>query len=379
MKKSLYDYSVENDRPELIAQWDTNRNGNLSPQTIASSSNKKVWWRCEKGHEWQARVDSRVYLGRSCPYCANQLVLTGENDLKTVAPEIAKFWHPTRNKGLKPSDIMPNSHKRIWWRCEKGHEWQARAYAIKAGGACPYCAGKYVIPGETDLATTHPHMLEFWSSRNELSPADITAGSQKKVWWKCTRGHEWEAQVFSVVLDGCGCPYCSGRRAIPGETDLATLRPDLMTQWDFEKNSLDPSEVTIASHDKAWWKCELGHSWQAAVFSRTKTEKASGCPYCTGRMVLAGFNDLATLKPKLAEQWHQPLNGELKPENVTLGSNKKVWWKCNDDHVWQAFIYARTKPNGTGCPVCAGQVKDKYAALMSRKAIDKSKRKHVEP
>ena len=302
MKKSLYDYCVENDQPHLLAQWDSRKNGQLKPNEILSGSRRKVWWSCEKGHEWLARVDVRVVLGRNCPYCANQKVLVGENDIATVAPEMAKLWHPTRNGTLKPADIAPGCDKKVWWRCEKGHEWQARVYRIKAGDACP---------------------------------------------------------------------YCSGRRAIPGETDIATLRPDLMTQWDFEKNSLDPTEVTIASHDKVWWKCELGHSWQAAVFSRTKTEKASGCPYCTGKTVLAGFNDLATLKPKLAEQWYQPLNGELKPENVTLGSNKKVWWQCNDGHVWQAYIYARTKANGTGCPVCAGTVSrkrgERYAATMDEK------------
>ena len=378
MSNSLYDYCVENDQPHLLDQWDTNRNGNLSPKTIVPSSRKKVWWRCEKGHEWQARVDSRVYLGRNCPYCAKQTVLTGENDIAAAAPEMAKLWHPTRNGNLKPSDVMPGSNKQIWWQCEKGHEWQARAYRIKAGDACPYCSGRYAIPGETDLATTHPQILSVWSDKNKLRPAEVTAGTHRKVWWACEKGHEWEANIFSVALDDCGCPYCAGKLAIAGETDLGTLRPDLMEQWDFEKNTCDPTELTVGDHTKVWWKCKLGHSWQARVYSRTR-EKATGCPYCTGRMVLAGFNDLATLKPKLAEQWHQPLNGELKPEDVTLGSNKKVWWKCNDGHVWQAFIYARTKPNGTGCPVCAGTAKDKYAALMSEKKIGKSKRKHGEP
>ena len=281
---------------------------------------------------------------------------TGENFMPFVSINMVKLWHPTRNGDLQPTDITPGSGRKLWWQCGRGHEWQAKAYTIKAGSACPYCAGRRPIAGETDLATVHPHLIKMWSPRNKLSPTEVTAASHRKVRWVCEKGHEWEAQIDSVTVMGCGCPYCAGKRAIPGETDLVTLRPDLMEQWDYEKNTIDPRKTTVAAHDKVWWKCKMGHSWQAMVFSRTR-EKASGCPYCTGKKVLPGFNDLATLKPKLAKEWYLPLNGDIKPEDVSLGSNKKVWWQCSEGHVWQAYIYARTKPNGTGCPVCAGQVK----------------------
>ena len=274
----------------------------------------------------------------------------------SMPSEMVRLWHPTRNEGLSPGDVSPGSRRVVWWRCSLGHEWQTAVYAIKAGNSCPYCFGRLAIPGQTDLATTHPQLLSMWSGRNTLSPREVTAGSHRKVWWRCGRGHEWETVVASVAVEGSGCPYCAGKRAIPGETDLATVRPDILEQWDYERNTVSPGELLPSAHDRVWWRCALGHSWQAVVFSRTK-EKGAGCPYCTGRKVLPGFNDLGTLKPKLAEQWHPTLNGGLRPEDVTLGSNKKVWWRCGEGHVWQAFIYARAKRNGTGCPVCAGTVK----------------------
>lgn len=370
---TLTEYFISN--VQLQKEWAPDKNP-VSPDDLTPHTHTKVWWRCEKGHEWQAALNSRVSLGRGCPYCANQAVISGENDLVTVAPHMAKLWHSTKNGELKPTDIAPGSRKKLWWQCDQGHEWEAPAYSIKAGTACPYCAGKRPIVGETDLATTHPHIAKMWSVRNKYAPTEVTAGSHKKIWLTCDRGHEWEAQADSVAIMGCGCPYCAGKRAIPGETDLATLRPDLMEQWDFEKNAIDPREIMIASHDKVWWKCELGHAWQAAVFSRTK-EKSSGCPYCTGRLVLEGFNDLATLKPRLAEQWYQPLNGTLTPENVTLGSNKKVWWQCNEGHVWQAYIYARTKAKGTGCPVCAGMVKERRSSAEKVRQLRRSAQPHM--
>ena len=367
---TLRDYFVEN--VKLGKEWAHDLNSG-SLEDLPLTSRTKVWWRCEQSHTWQAEIGSRIYAGRNCPYCANQSVISGENDMATLSPEMRKRWHPDKNGELKPTDITAGSRRRVWWQCERGHAWQAPPYSIKAGSACPYCSGRNAIPGETDLATTHPQVTKLWSGKNKLLPTEVMAGSHKKVLWVCEKGHEWEAIVCSVAIDGCGCPYCAGKRAVPGETDLATQRPDLMEQWDFERNTLDPEQITAASHDKVWWKCARGHSWEAMVFSRTR-KLASGCPYCTGRKVLAGFNDLATLKPKIAEEWYEDLNGDLKPEDVTLGSNKKVWWKCRDGHVWMAAVYSRTRRKGTGCPVCAGVVKQRKVDTREKKGIQSCKR-----
>ena len=368
---TLQDYFLEN--PKLKSQWNANKNAVLT-HTLSTRSREKVWWRCQNGHEWQASIDSRVNLGRGCPCCAGQLVSAGENDFATVTPENLPLWHPEKNGGLDPSTVMPGSNRLLWWKCERGHEWQARAYAIKAGCACPYCSGRLPIVGETDLATVHPHLIKMWSPRNKLLPTEVTAASHKKVWWICEKGHEWEAKIDTVTIMGCGCPYCAGKRAIPGETDLETLCPELTKQWDWEKNGkLRPSTLLPSSHEKVWWLCELGHSYQAVIFSRSR-EKGTGCPYCAGKKVLAGFNDLATLKPKVAKEWHPTLNGELRPDDVTLGSNKRVWWKCHEGHVWQAMVFSRTRKKGSGCPVCAGTVKTAKRKANPRKMDQRSLR-----
>ena len=97
--------------------------------------------------------------------------------------------------------------------------------------------------------------------------------------------------------------------------------------------------------------------------------RGSGCPYCAGRKVLPGFNDLATLAPDVARQWHPSLNGALTPQMVTAGSHRKAWWECQVGHVWQAVIYSRTGPKKCGCPICAGRVSAKrlarYQAALS--------------
>ena len=145
---------------------------------------------------------------------------------------------------------------------------------------------------------------------------------------------------------------------ISGENDLATVFPQLAAQWDTEKNgSLTPEAVSPNSNRRVWWKCEKGHAYCAVIAYRAQS--SSGCPYCANRKVLPGFNDLATLDPAVAKEWHPTLNGALTPEMVTVGSHRKVWWQCTCGHVWKAAIYPRTGKQRCGCPVCAGRTKCK--------------------
>ena len=187
----------------------------------------------------------------------------------------------------------------------------------------------------------------------DLTPDEITSGSQRKVWWRCDRGHEWQATIKSRAQGG-GCPICAGRVVIPGENDLKSFSPALAEQWDREKNGiLGPDQVSVFSNRRVWWKCSRGHTWQAKISARVT--RRSECPYCTNRKVLAGFNDLKTVEPLVAAQWHPDKNAPLEPGMVLPGSTKRVWWRCTDGHEWKAVIYSRTGAQKCGCPVCAGK------------------------
>ena len=80
-----------------------------------------------------------------------------------IHPKIAREWNKERNGDLKPTDVIANSNKRVWWKCKEGHEWSGlivnRARKGKADPGCPYCSGRKVLAGYNDLATTHPGML----------------------------------------------------------------------------------------------------------------------------------------------------------------------------------------------------------------------------
>ena len=542
--------------PKLAREWHPTKNSDLTPRMVTSRSDKKVWWRCDNGHEWEATIKDRQH-GNGCPYCSGRLPVSGETDLATVFPNIAKQWHPTKNGNLTPSQITARSNKKVWWKCEKGHEWYATVDS-RSKTICPICTGRKVLEGYNDLTTTHPAIAIQWhpTKNGKLTPQMITHGSTKKVWWRCEKGHEWYvspnartnhengtltncptcsselktsfpeqavlyylcsvttavsrdvsfgkeldiwlpnlqtgieydgiyyhanskrdiekifyfakkniriisikesnrnvvfdntieydyrekkqldwaiSELFNLLeinapridtdadllhiqeqyvqmeknnsivakyphiaeewhpnkngtlkpemysfsshakvwwlgkcghewmqviknrtLSNAGCPICSGKEVLTGFNDLATKNPEVVSLWHPKKNgNLTPEKVASRSGKKVWWQCEKGHEWQTAI---SGVSAGSRCPICSNRVVLAGFNDLTTTHPQIAAEWHPTLNGDLKPQEVSKGSTKRVWWKCAGGHEWQTTPNSRTN-SGSGCPVCVRQKK----------------------
>ena len=333
----------------LMREWDYEKNNTINPVHCARSSRKKVWWKCKHGHSWQAVVRNRTYGYQGCPYCSGRLAIPGINDLETVLPKLASEWDYDKNNELIPSVMKPNSHKKVWWKCEHGHSWLATVNNRKKGTACPYCSGRVALKGVNDLATLFPKLAVQWDyeKNGKLIPSTITCASNKNVWWKGSCGHTWQTTVYNRIK-GHGCPYCSGRYAIIGVNDLETVSPDLVSEWDYNKNGvLKPSELKSYSNRMAWWLCKYGHSWSATISYRSR---GHGCPYCAGSLVQKGVNDLETLMPELALEWDYEKNGELKPNEVKSKSSKYAWWQCKYGHSWKAIIYSRS--NGSGCPYC---------------------------
>ncbi len=479
--------------PELVEEWDYEKNKIQPTEVHAGMSKKKVWWKCKNhGHSWEATIASRVN-GNGCPICANQKLLPGFNDVGTLYPEIYKDWDFEKNNGKTPADFIgTHSNKVIWLKCEHGHSYKSRIAEYCRGNRCPVCANKQIVVGYNDLGTTHPKLALEWDvvKNGALTPQQVTYGSDLKAWWKCERGHSWKA-VISSRAAGRGCPECLkeyqvsltektfafylskhfsdleenvhlkelGKREldvyIPSlklaveydgcnwhknpkrdlekdkacehagialiriredgcarydttayfiecpknhgnilplkdavnamlllinnlyklnlplvksiEPDITAINesfysytkqnslkakcPELLKEWDYEKNGdLNPEFISAGSNSKVWWKCAHGHSWSAVVSSRVR---GNGCPYCSGKYVLKGFNDLASQYPSLLKEWDYEKNKDLNPDELSTGSNLKVWWKCEHGHSWETKISTRTRMR-TGCPTCAG-------------------------
>jgi hypothetical protein len=192
------------DCPLLLKHWHPLKNTEFTPENISFKSSKKIWWLCEKGHEWTATCNDK----RSCPYCKNVKVCK-DNCLAAIFPEIAKEWHPTRNNGLTPWDVVAGTHRKVWWVCDKNHVWDMKC-CERTGSSkynCPYCRNLRVCESNC-LATMFPEIAKEWHpTKNVLTAFDIIAGSSKKVWWKCKNGCEY-LQASVLRINGHGCPNC---------------------------------------------------------------------------------------------------------------------------------------------------------------------------
>ena len=181
------------------------------------------------------------------------------------------------------------------------------------------------------------------------------AGSKDKVWWHCPEGHVWDQPVNSFLRKTLSCPICNGRRCQQGENDLATVNPRLAAEWHPTKNgTLLPTQVTANSNKKVWWLGKCGHEWQVAVSTRAR---GNGCPFCSNKRILSGFNDLVSTHPNIAAEWNHARNGKLSPRQFTYGSTSRVWWICSKcGYEWETTICNRTCGYfKTGCPKCSGE------------------------
>lgn len=290
MRISLKDWCTTNNRFDLLEQWDYEKNDSISPDTSTYGSTQTAHWLCDKGHSWTATINSRT-RGSGCPYCSGRLPILGETDLATTHPSLALEWHPTKNGSKTPEMVKAGTHQKAWW-------------------LCPSCK------------------------------------------------FEWETDISSRGITGTGCPECAkrtiskARRTPSSGQSLYIKYPQISAEWDYIKNDpLTPHDVSYRSHQIVFWTCEKGHSWKSSISNRTR---GWGCPYCGNKKVEQGFNDLATLNPELAKEWHPTKNGMLTASDVLPSSSKRIWWICSTcGHEWSSTINNRTK---RGCPRCSSGI-----------------------
>ena len=335
-------------------------NSKIKATEVTAGSKKKLLWRCGKNHEWESRVLIRSH-GSNCPYCSNKKIIPGFNDLATTNPKIAEEVSP--NSKIKATEVTSGSNKKLLWRCGKGHDWEATVSSRFQGKGCAYCSNRKILPGFNDLATTNPKIAEEVSPNSKIKSTEITSFSNKKLLWKCSKGHEWKATV-SNRSRGRGCPYCSNREMLPGFNDLKTVNPGLAKEVS-SNSKIKATEVTISSGKKLLWKCSKGHEWKATVCDRSG---GNGCPYCSNRKILTGFNDLATINPELAKEVSS--NSKIKATEVTIGSRKKLLWRCDNDHEWEATVKSRSK--GTCCPKCSGSKMEEILAQLIKTLLPRN-------
>ena len=254
--------------------------------------------------------------------------------LSKTHPELA-----TEADGWDPEKITAGTGKKLSWRCKLNHTWETTPSHRLRGQGCPYCGNRKVLVGFNDLVSTNP---EIAKEADGWNPKNFTAGSHKPMDWVCQKGHKWKVAIQYRARGRTNCPACVGKKVEVGFNDLKFTSPDIAA----EAFGWDPTTVTNSSSKKFDWKCPKGHIYSAAVYSRTSAD-SSGCPVCSNRTMLQGFNDLKTTHPDIAKDAYM-----WDPSTVTAGiGDKKYKWVCSNSHIFESYVYSRVA--GIGCGVCA--------------------------
>ena len=418
-------------RPDLLSEWDYEKNGDLRPEMVAVGSNKKVWWKCLCcGHEWQASVHNRSRSDKSrkrgtgCPYCAGKRVLKNTNDFESVFPNIASEWHPYRNNELLPNMVTKSSGQEVWWKCSHcGHEWEATVRSRTQGAGCPVCSDAKrlkayaltVVNTRGSLMDANPDFVAEWDyEKNDgLTPNDVTAKSNKRVWWTCKYGHSWQTSIRHRYETGC--PVCNKEKqtSFPEQAlfyylnlvgvnvvsrdvsfgrELDLYLPDLHIGLEYDGGYFHKD--CEKDMDKVRWFAERGiHVIRVRedscppfdgdaiirygqtseslnvvirnVFEQLNLEVPSVDVVLDSGQILSLFitlakeNSVAMKYPELVADWHPTRNGNVTPDMLAQNSNRRVWWQCHVcGHEWCVSIGNRTA-NHRGCPKCASSLRSK--------------------
>ncbi|MCH9610093.1 MAG: hypothetical protein S4CHLAM81_11330 [Chlamydiales bacterium] len=254
-------------------QWDREKNGPLEAQTCGMK--EVVWWKCEKDHEWQLSIHDRCRGDKpsSCPECKPRKKKITRYLKEHEAKE---QWNEAKNGPI--GEMTCGSHTSVWWKCEKDHEWQASIHARcrrDKPSPCPECKPRR----KKDKRYLKEHAAkEQWNEAKNGPIGEMTCGLHKSVWWKCEKGHEWEASI-KIRCNGekpSLCPECKPRK----KKDKRYLKDHAAKdQWDEDKNGPINNE-TCGMDRVVWWKCERDHEWQMSIHARFMRESPSACPEC---------------------------------------------------------------------------------------------------
>ena len=203
----------------------------------------------------------------------------------SLYPRVSSLWDYEKNEGISPYDVQRGSGKKFWFKCKYGHSFYTSPNAISRSENSPYlgcnaCRNELTV-GFNDLVSVEPNIVNYWDDKNIKKPNEVkydpNNNSKELYWVHCDKGHLYQQSACKIIKGFKGgiksCPVCSGQFLQEGANDLSHLRPDILKYWDYNKNTINPTEVTPHSHKEAWFKCiNCDSSFCVSISNRSKSE-----------------------------------------------------------------------------------------------------------
>lgn len=242
-KINLLDHNLKIDCPKLSLEWNYSKN-NSFPENYFKSSNVKVWWICDKNHEWEASIHARAIIGNGCPYCSNRKACK-DNCLGTKFPHLVSEWDFSKNE-LTPYNVLPGTKKKVWWKCSNNHEWKAWIGDRANGTKCTQCAYGFSLRDRSEIYNLDG-TEKYCRNCNQLFPL-----SEYRIKGNNQKGY-WENNI---------CKKCDSKLVKDYRlTDKGIAAEIVRRTKHFSKKESIPFDL-----DKEWvldrlnkidWKCEL--------------------------------------------------------------------------------------------------------------------------
>jgi len=167
-----------------------------------------------------------------------------------------------QREGFCLSKKYVDAHTKLRWRCDKGHEWEAKHYSVKNNRTwCPFCTHHFKF--------TIKEMQEIASQRGGKCLSTKYVNLDTKLKWKCGLGHVWETTPYCVKNRKFWCPKCAGKQKLTIEE---------MDKIAAERKGKCLARKYTDGYTKLKWQCEMGHTWEA---SPNHIKQGSWCPICS--------------------------------------------------------------------------------------------------
>ena len=341
--------NMEKEYLEIVKEWHPYKNGNLTWKEVTPGSHKRVWWKCAKGHEWESTIANRNQ-GYGCPYCSNQKVLPGYNDLSSKNPLLAREWNYERNGLLKPDDVTQGSSKKVWWKCVRGHEWEDSINHRSSGRGCPVC--------NRGLKTSFPEQAVFYYVSQMFDGVVnryTDLGFELDIFIPHIRlGIEYDGGIYhqneAKELRKISACRDNGINLIKiREPECRKIYDKEVKSFELKNHSTKELQriiVDLVDYLKVTYNVEK--ELQVKVEEdNIKILQMIG--------VYERENSVSVKRPDLAEEWDYEKNGELLPTMIGGSSSQKVWWKCpRCKNSWRQSPNARRIIGS--CPKCSREL-----------------------
>lgn len=284
---------------------------------------EKLLWECSEGHQWYANGASIMYSDTWCPYCRGMYKTI--DDMHALAAE---------RGGKCLSKKYVKASTKLTWQCNKGHIWKAVPTSIQRSNSwCPVCANKSRAEKQKDSIEI---FRKIAIDRGGRLLSDTYINNVTKLFWECSKGHQWYAMGVTVKNAGTWCPYCAGHHKTMADMHALAAKRDGKCL----------SKKYVNSTTKLKWQCSKGHIWKTAPVNVASN---NWCPVCGKESSRLSRKHTIEIYQKIAAE----RGGRLLSETYT-DSHTKLLWGCKKGHQWEAQPCS-IKNSKSWCPYCAGQ------------------------